>query len=699
LFAAVLISCQDVPQSPGRRPLFTGPNAAISDGAPFFYFRSPLVEEPSFSGTFNAGLPVRAEVCQLVSDTDLQCVGDPVRVFDTALFAIDETNQLFHYSWNTDEMEAGEDEIDPTEYYRLSVWVQDVELGYRDLDPAFPEENPTGQKTDPFYAFRLGSNIPIKFTVLEGALCSINALFCDECTVHSGATPCQTPDAGVEIASGALDEGTIIVVEQVDCDNFEDGQGRLRYLPIDIPQYGGCFQGRTIPEDADWRDAFPNYVVGICIEATGLGSQEDRLNIHRTPDRTAAVPVVEALPNTFVPTSLSLSCTSSSILFEHGLSTPLRWAYRGWRAVERSINPLHAKPVYATHSGFGGKGKELSAFDWAIPSEMEAVASTDNQVGLAGSTLPNDPTVFVFDEDGTAVEDAFVTFEVGPEGGTISCVSVFECTPLGGGALEVVTNGDGEAAVSFELGASDGSYTLIASGFGIAGEDDSGPFVDDAGGPVALELGTVTFNFTACTPGTTSGGVTIDGEYDASEWACAIETEPFDTKLSGGTFIGTLLWMTSEDNLYIAMKVDRDGDARANILSIYLDDDNDGLSENDDALVLDGDLPLGSQFSDQHVISQCLRGNGQAFCGDVDTEQHGLGAFQINTIGTETFYYYEIAKPWDTNDGEDIYIDDILVNGLRMNVSLRYGNGPQGGTVWPEHGDIQTFDVIIPPTP
>ncbi|HSG81828.1 MAG TPA: hypothetical protein VLC48_06250 [Gemmatimonadota bacterium] len=703
LLAVVLVSCQDAADSPFTAPPSTQPAALINDGAhggnEFFFFQSPLVETPSYIGIFNGDLDSRIEVCLLEDlGSGFQCSETVVKTFSPSEISVDVTGEIYQVGWKTDEVDPGSPAINPDKFYRLNVYVGAELLGFRDLDPAYPSEDvPDGQKTDPFYTYRLGSNIPVKYTILEGALCGEGVRYCDVCTVHSGDTFCK-PDAGLGIQvieQSDVPAGTKIIITRVACGAANATTGQVNYLTqLDLPQYGGCFNLTTDPVIT--KELPSGYIVGLCVDTkaktylTGTG-QLDYINIHRAPTTTSTS--IQSLPN--VDPGNLVDCSTFTLnLQEQRVPESLRWAYRGLRQLDRWVNPFHAEPVYATHDGFGGKGKEFSSLVWALPSEMDAAPGTQDQVTAAGTALPNDPTVIVVDEAGQPVAGATVTFSTSD--GSVACPSGFTCSSVSGG-LEVLTNSSGESSVVWTLPGSDGSYTLSASGLGIAVPGDGGSFTEGHGGsgagtpnPINLPYppNAVVFNAVACSPGSGFGSATIgDGKYDPSEWECAGPQGTdgqFEANVSGGKAPAQFLWMRDADYLYLSLLIERDGTEKANTITFYIDDDDDGRSAGDDVIDLNA---LTGVTTDLHDVG-C---KGQSFCGDDDESQDAQGEFSVVTIDGKTYYAYEIKQL--LNNNPEAGTKDIGLNGtLSLWLTVRLGNGNQGNTEWP--GYEQYYPVI-----
>jgi hypothetical protein len=705
LVAAFVLSCQDNQPAP-TSPTLGAPQTAISDGAnggnQHFYWLPELVESPTYTGTFNPDLPATINLCELdvVSGPDPFCMETPTVLFGPADVTVSIENEQYSAVWHT-----GDDTLTSGDFYRLSVSIGARELGYRDLNPLANPPSPI-DKAAPFYAFKNENTINIKFRIEDGVLCEGDGP-CGECFLETTGGGGNNPDffptdpdvracnadpgLGVQIPDGVLPEPVVVIVERVACGTTES-DGRVNFFThLDIPQYGGCFTARTEPE---LTQPISFATVAVCVDTNGLSTtQEERLLLHQTADRNDPSAEIRALNNVaadFVDCEAFAAAQTPALL---------RWASRGWHAV----NPFSAAPAYATHQGKGGDIISFSDFVWALPSQQE-ILEGDDQTALVGTAVAVPPAVLVTDQAGDPVAGARVTFTVTEDqnGGLVVA------------DVPTVTGSDGIARVtSWTLGNDIGINVLAASGFGIGVKGDTwtqsdgragiGPFTHAAlttvpsgleGFPLPVQEPSLEFTAFGCVQGV--GSATPDGMMGAGEYDCA-ESEAFTANLSGGQWPATIYWMTSpaQDMLYMAVKIERDGSAKANILTVVLDDDNDGRSLNDDVLNIDGQLAGAQQFTDQYLGTNC-KGKGQDFCASLDDVQDGDGRFAVNNVNGQTFWLYEIAKPL-SNDafGQDVNQSKLLVSGLRFYLSLRYGSGNQGNTEWP---DFAVYQSIIAPT-
>lgn len=728
LVAVVVVSCEYERQQP-TAPATGSPKAFISDGSdpasggnPHFYWLPELVNAPSPTGVFNGDLPAEIRLCDLEdrgSDNtgrDAVCAPGSERVlFGPSQVSVDPVAEHYSAVWKTSDSNLS-NAVD----YRLSVFVGATELGFRDLDP---EENPPSpiDKAAPFYAFKNGNTINIKFRIEEGALCDPDSESCGECLLRLDGTGGNNPEffpngdesacnadegVGVLIPEAALTQPTLVIVERVECP-VEDGvsDGRVDFFQsLDIPQYGGCFTVRTDPplniQDPD------NYAIaGACVDANSLSAeQEANLKLHKTADASDSDGVVEVLNNVAAP---FVDCEAFALNVRDADSPALlRLAGRAWR----DLSPFAAPSLYARHLGVGGETPTFSDFVWALPSQQEAVSPLSQVAPVSSEVTP--PAVKVTDEDGLPVKGARVTF------------SLTQSPGMGGdidpdSPAEVETDADGIAELArWKLGSDPGDNIVTSGGYGIAvkgeqwtanlGREGTGPFVhssltnwdgfDDVtveGFRLPLKLNpsgndfNLEFTATGCVQGEGTADVT-DGTKDAS-WDCA-NTEPFTANIGGGKKDATFYWMRQGSTFYFAIQipVDETSSESVNIWTLYLNDSGSStLIGGDDVLVLDG---ATQAFSDQHwAEGKCPK--GQSFCASLDDEgkRNGEGHFAINQNSNGgTFYFYELTHELKG----DAYQDVADTGTLAATFTLRVGNGNKGNTEWP--GPFGVYWQIIP---
>ena len=703
LFSAVLVlSCQQDQQSP-TTPILGTPSAHILDGAhggnDHFYFLPELVESPTYFGTFNPYLKPEIRLCALeVTQDELPLpagslappCATPGR--DELLFSSDDVSMGGdHYGavWHSRDSDLSTDSL-----YRISYWVGTTSLGFRDMAPkATPQDVPSNPKGDDFYAFNDDNTIHIKARIEYGALC-LGEGTCGECQFPTNGSAGNNPDffpgdptdrvcnadegLGVLVPEGQLPEDVTVIIERLNCEDNANSYGQVEFFKdFDAPQYPGCFTVRSEPP-VTVPIEYITVATCVLLPSSGPLPNENAMHIGRSADHTVANPVV-------VLNNVAADFIDCDAFEMASLSPVQRLARRAWEKIGLG------KPLYAGHVGRGGATPNFSDYAWVWQPQMD-FGSAEHQTALAGTVVSDPPVVNVTDEFNTPVFGARVWYNLTQNQGDGS-VTV---------AVPIETDLNGDAAVSaWTLGNTPGLNILEASGFGLGvkgekwsnspladGREGTGPWShstvdvipDHNLDPIPFGTGTLEFTATGCSPGV--GSANVDGDFDAGEWDCAV-SESFMANLSGGSWPATIYWMVdpSGSDLYMALKVDRsDTKYKANILTIYLDDDGDGLSADDDVINLDGQEAIGSQFTDQHVVTKCIK--GQSFCGKLDDSEQGDGYFKVVNDNGNLFYFYEVVKPL-TNDVNGQDVDTSL--GLRYFIALRYGKGAQGGAYFPDY--------------
>jgi hypothetical protein len=663
-----LAGCQadDRPTGPpGPRPL-----AAISDGAHGgtrgFFFLPPLVPTPTFTGTFNASLAPSVEICELTASLEPACVGGPpVTRFEPSAITVDATTGQYHVNWKSDDSP-----LDVAKNYRIRVFIgssgEGMELGFRDVHPvATPQEVPKDPESGDLYVFTFGSNIPIKFRIEKGALCAPGATDCGEGTLDAGGGLVLANFAGVETSVSTLPGQVTLIVERITCPRTADG--RVDFLPMDIPQFAGCYRVRSIPVLTGPMD--PPATVGVCLDPnpTNLTTrQEELLELHRF-DRSRPELGVEALPVVPFP----IECQD----FASATANPLmNLARAGLRALQQALSPwVSPPPLLAVPPGLGGLTGSFSDFVWALPSKM-AILVGDNQIAPLSTAVAIPPAVIVTDRDDMPVQGASVSFAVTLGGGTV----------IPAAPLQIVTGSDGIARVSsWTLGGTPGLNLLEASGIGLEATPRYSGY---------LERGVVTFHAIACAPG--YGTATVDGQFGADEWRCA-NTYDFTAKVSGGSGTPATLYVMNDDaRLYLAVRLRRSSADKVNTLQFNFDNNNSAASGTGAAETGDEVLSLDAArgFTDAFLTLRCTN-SSQSSCWAADAgsggTNDGSGAFRND--GTWTTY--EISHPLNTADNaHDFSLAALSRVGLFL--TLQTGSGATGNTQWPGFRRYQEIAII-----
>lgn len=173
--------------------LATAPNAsvpsfAIADAArdykAGFYWLPPMVRNPSVSGTFDASLLPTVEICELIDDA----CGPVLATYTMASGPGGEVVRIqdghYHVNWHTDQFA-----LSTTNSYRISVraGVNDVLLGYADVQPAANGSGFKNLDTDEIMGLVDGRTLPIKFRIESNVVGDIDVTPL-EATLEPGGT-------------------------------------------------------------------------------------------------------------------------------------------------------------------------------------------------------------------------------------------------------------------------------------------------------------------------------------------------------------------------------------------------------------------------------------------------------------------------------------------------------------------------------
>jgi alpha-tubulin suppressor-like RCC1 family protein/uncharacterized protein YjdB len=159
---------------------------ASTDYKPGFYWLPPMVRNPAHTGTFDAALAPRVEICELAGDA----CGPVLATYTTTtgpngeLVRLEATEQHYHVNWHTNQFD-----LSTTTFYRISVraGTNATLLGYADVQPV---SNGSGLKrvdTDEYIGLVDGRTLPIKFRVETGIVGGIRVEPI-EAEVEPGAT-------------------------------------------------------------------------------------------------------------------------------------------------------------------------------------------------------------------------------------------------------------------------------------------------------------------------------------------------------------------------------------------------------------------------------------------------------------------------------------------------------------------------------
>ena len=167
----LILACEQVtpPElDPGQAP---APSLAIfdaaHDGVAGFYFLPPLSADPGETGVFEpAFLPfLTVEVCQWEV---AGCVGQPVATFTSdvgspsEVLRMGEDQDQYVVVWHTTDSD-----LDPTVSYRLRVRVDQLVLGFADLDVVSSGRELKQVDTEAYVPILAGASVPLTFRITD----------------------------------------------------------------------------------------------------------------------------------------------------------------------------------------------------------------------------------------------------------------------------------------------------------------------------------------------------------------------------------------------------------------------------------------------------------------------------------------------------------------------------------------------------
>jgi|GEM_PF-1833705 len=499
----------------------TGPRETISDAAhsgavPGFYFLPPMVPQPTYSGTFDAALQPRVEICELSGSACVTTIATFTFGTGSSNVKLDAAGQQYSVNWKTSDYN-----LDPAKNYRISVYQGAFRLGYADVDVVGAAKDLKNVDTNQYIPLLDDRTLPIKFRVETGIPATVTvspavdsvevgqtAQFTATCTdLHGNAVPCPattwaSSDVSVATVDGTglatgVNAGTVTITASI---GYAQGTATLTVIQPNTPPVA----------NPDSFQAIGN--VTIPVAAPGVLANDTDTE---TPSGLSVVPGTVATANGGTATlaadgsftylsapgyvggdSFSYTVTDGS-LTATGTVT-MTSTYRVW---------------YADNSGTApGDGRDASPFT--------ALASAEG-ASAAGETI------FLRYGNGTAAGyDAGFTFKAGQSltgQGVPADVTVVlngqTVTLLQAGSAPTVTNAAAGATLTLATNnTAQGFNVNSTSGPGISGSG-FGTFVASdmevaaIGGPsLDLQGGTLSAAFTSLSSATSSGpGLHLDG--------------------------------------------------------------------------------------------------------------------------------------------------------------------------------------------
>ena len=145
-----------------------GPSKVISDAAhagavPGFYFLPPMVPSPSYSGTFDAGLSPRVEICELAGTSCGAAIATFTSGTGSTNVRVSAADQNYIVNWHT-----GQYNLNTSKTYRISVYQGSFLLGFADVDVVGTAKELKNVDTQQFIPLLDDRTLPIKFRVETG---------------------------------------------------------------------------------------------------------------------------------------------------------------------------------------------------------------------------------------------------------------------------------------------------------------------------------------------------------------------------------------------------------------------------------------------------------------------------------------------------------------------------------------------------
>ncbi|HEX8391919.1 MAG TPA: Ig-like domain-containing protein [Longimicrobium sp.] len=169
------------PLAPDGGPALAIADAAHTAAAPGFYFLPPTVKGAAPTGTFDAALQPRVEICELSGSACGAAVA--AYTFGTGLSSVklDAAGQNYSVNWNAPG------KLNPDRFYRIQVFVGTFRLGYADVDVVRNGKEKNAVDETQFIALMPGQTLPIKFRIETGIAAAL-VVSPASASINSGAT-------------------------------------------------------------------------------------------------------------------------------------------------------------------------------------------------------------------------------------------------------------------------------------------------------------------------------------------------------------------------------------------------------------------------------------------------------------------------------------------------------------------------------
>ncbi|HEX8242125.1 MAG TPA: Ig-like domain-containing protein, partial [Longimicrobium sp.] len=240
------------PTAPTAGPRKTISDAAHSGVVPGFYFLPPLVPQPSYSGTFDAALTPRVEICELSGTTCGATIASfPFGTSGTGVVKLDAAGQAYGVNWKTSDYN-----LDANKYYRISVYQGSFQLGFADVDVVGAAKDLRNVDTGQYIALLDDRTLPIKFRIETGIPAQVvvtpaadsanvgetkqftascqdlhgNAVACPA-TTWSSSDPAVATVGNTGLATG-VSQGTVTITASI---GYASGTATLKVTQPDTP--------------------------------------------------------------------------------------------------------------------------------------------------------------------------------------------------------------------------------------------------------------------------------------------------------------------------------------------------------------------------------------------------------------------------------------------------------------------------------
>lgn len=251
LVAAACTADAISPTAPTGGPRETISDAAHASAVPGFYFLPPMVPQPSYSGTFDAALQPRVEICELSGSSCVTTIATFTFGTGASNVKLDAAGQQYSVNWKTADYN-----LDPAKNYRISVYQGTFRLGYADVDVVGTAKELKNVDTGQYIALLDDRTLPIKFRIETGipavvtvtpasdsvyvgdtkqftATCADlhgNTVSCPATTWSSSDTNVATVD-GTGLATG-VNPGTVTITASI---GYAQGTATLKVIQPNTP--------------------------------------------------------------------------------------------------------------------------------------------------------------------------------------------------------------------------------------------------------------------------------------------------------------------------------------------------------------------------------------------------------------------------------------------------------------------------------